>query len=201
MNLAEWSLKLKSRSRRTGGRTRLPPLLFLTDRKRVPDPERAILRLPKGSGVILRDYKAKKRAKMARRLAHLCRKRHLVFLVAGDPALARRVRADGIHLRERQMKRAMPRHNPRWLVTAAAHSPKAMRQAANRGVDAVLVSPVFATGSHPKKKPLGVRRLAQWTGLSPLPAYALGGIDVKKARALARANIAGVAAISAFAER
>lgn len=200
MNLAEWSLKLKRGPHAHAGGRALPPLLFLTDRHRLPHPERVIACLPRGSGVILRDYKVKKRAALAAKLAYLCRRRHLCFLVGGDAALARKVRADGLHLRERQLKRPARRHNPAWIITAAAHSPRAIRRARASGADAALVSPVFATGSHPKKKPLGARRLAQWTRQSPLPLYALGGVTLRNARALNDIGIIGVAAISGFAQ-
>jgi len=50
--------------------------------------------------VIFRHYGHKDRAMLATRLAALCRRRRLVFCVAGDWRLAARVGAAGLHLPE-----------------------------------------------------------------------------------------------------
>lgn len=191
--LSNWAGKLKSE-----GRDRLPPLLFLTDKNRQPEPERVIARLPKGSGVILRDYDAPDRADTAARLARLCRRRSILFLVAGDAQLALSVRAHGLHLPEHQLHHRPPVRKPTWLVTAAAHSLPAIRKAAALGVDAALVSPIFPTESHPEARPVGVRRLASWIQQVDIPLYALGGIDPVRVRQLKGLGLAGIAGISGF---
>ncbi|HYN38551.1 MAG TPA: thiamine phosphate synthase, partial [Rhodospirillales bacterium] len=155
----------------------------MTDRRRLPDPLAALQRLPPGSAVIARETDAVRRAALVRLLRPLCRRRGLRLLVAADEGLSRTV--DGLHLPE-----ATVRHGPRrWrrfrrpaaLVTAAAHAPAAIWRAAAQGVHAILLSPVFATASHPGAVPLGPIRLARMVRASPLPVYALGGIDTASA--------------------
>lgn len=187
---------------RGGGGAPLPALILMTDRVRLPDPAAAIRRLPAGSAVIFRDYDAPDRATAARCLQRLCRARRIRLLIAGDWRLAAALRADGLHLPEalagqgyRTWRRA---RRPGFLVTQAAHGPAAVALAGRRGVDAVLLSPVFATASHPNATPLGPLRFARLVRLASVPVYALGGVTAKTRRRLAGIPIAGYAAIGAL---
>ena len=195
-----WRLSKAAQSREARARG-LPPLWFMTDRARVADPVAVAGTLPHGAGVILRDYDAPGRARLAVALAALCRQRGLLFLVAGDERLAAMAGADGLHLPEWQVGRlpAVRRRHPMWLVTAAAHGRTALRRAALAGADAAFVSPVFATRSHPGAPHLGTVRFAALVRTTDMPVYALGGVDEKTVSRLRPAGIAGVAAIGAVA--
>ena len=189
--LAEAAASLK---RAAGGG--LPALVLMTDEARLADPLPAARALPAGSAVILRHYGAPGRAALARRLAAVARRRGLLLLVGDDPALARRVGAAGVHLPERAIRRAAAvRWRGDWLVTAAAHSHAGLRRAAASGADAVLLSPVFATASHPGIRSLGPCRFAALARACPLPVYALGGIDGAHARFLRGSGAVGIAGI------
>lgn len=186
------------------GPSRLPRLILMTDRVRLPDPERAVAALPAGSAVILRETDQTRRRALARWLSPLCRRRRIRLLIAADWRLALAVGACGLHLPDVAVRcsgrrwRAVRR--PGSLITAAAHSAAAIRRAAAAGADAVLLAPVFPTASHPDARMLGVLRFARWAGSSPLPVYALGGIDAARARRLLPARPAGFAAIGALAD-
>lgn len=196
--LAELARRLKPRHCRRP----LPALILMTDAERLAKPEQATALLPRGSAVILRHYGDADRAALALRLSAICRRRGLMLLVADDARLAAAVRADGVHLREATL-RAAPRawtlRRGRWLLTVAAHSARAVRRAAAAGADAVLVSPVFATASHPDAPTLGVLRFAALVRTAPLPVYALGGVTATTARRLSGCGAQGLAAISALA--
>ncbi|RMF08779.1 MAG: thiamine monophosphate synthase [Alphaproteobacteria bacterium] len=180
----------------------LPRLLYLTDRRRIPDVVAAAERLPRGSGVILRDYGYAKRAALATALHAVCRKRELVFLVGGDPRLARQVNADGVHFPEAMVDRLklFRREAPSLILTAAAHDAKALDRAADAGADAALLSPVFPTASHPGAPALGLSAFRELVDQSPLPVYGLGGLTVDTVAQLEGLPLAGVAAIGAFAD-
>ncbi|WP_370156157.1 thiamine phosphate synthase [Ferrovibrio sp.] len=184
---------------------RLPRALLLTDTTRLPDPRAAVARLAPGSGVILRhyDWPRGRRLALARDLARLCRRRGLVLLVAGDARLALAAGADGVHLPQRLVHHAPGlRRRPGWIVTAAAHDAGAVARAARAGCDAVLVSPVFPTASHPGAAGLGVVRfaaLAARARAAGLSVYGLGGIDAAGARRLAGIPQTGTAAIRGMA--
>ncbi|MBK8173911.1 MAG: thiamine phosphate synthase [Rhodospirillales bacterium] len=197
-SLAELCQRLKS----PAAHPSLPRLIAMTDSERSADPLAVIRGLPAGSAVIFRERDAQCRQDGARRLRPICRHKRILLLIAGDWRLARQLRCDGLHLSD-AMLRAGRRHwhrcrPSRWLVTTAAHSPASMRRAAVSGVDAVLLSPVFPTKSHPGAPPLGVLRFVRWTRSCPLPVFALGGVNEDTARRLAASRAMGFAAISAF---
>jgi len=175
----------------------LPPMLFLTDRARVPDPLPVVKALPRGAGVIIRDYDAPDRAALAKDMAACGHDRGLLVLVAGNPELAASVRADGVHLPEQMMHlaRAIRRDEPAWVVTVAAHGRPGLTAAEQAGADAALLSPVFPTESHPGGKTLGPIRFAALVRGAGLPVYALGGINGRTARRLRGSGAVGIAAI------
>lgn len=172
--------------------------VLMTDAARLAKPEQAMDRLPPGGIVILRDYHAEDRPKLADWYRRQTRIRGLRLLIAGDPQLARR--ADGLHV-------------PRWirgrgwqrfpgLVTASAHSMSEIARA--HFADFILLSPIFATASHKGAAALGPHRMARlirprrWRS-GRTKFVALGGIDSRTSRRLPPA-IAGIAAISAWAK-
>ncbi len=198
MKLAELAKRLNSENAAGLG---LPPLILITDAQRLPDPAGAAERLPSGSAVLLRDYDLAAREALAYQLAEVARRRGLKLLIAGDAALAIRVGAAGIHLPEARAREARRwRHRRQWLITVAAHSRQALHQAAMCGADAALLSPVFATASHPDERPLGLEGFNLLAAQARLPVYALGGVKPTNAARLLSGRAAGVAAITAFAD-
>ncbi len=132
-------------------------------------------------------------ATLARALAALCRARRQVLVVAGDARLAAAMGA-GEHLRRGRRAGHRPR---RPLLTASAHTAAELRRARRAGCDAVFLSPVFATASHPGARPLGATRWAALARGAGLPVLALGGVTGRTARGLPR-FCAGAGAISAL---
>lgn len=123
-----------------------------------------------------------------------------MLLVGADAALAAHIGAAGVHLPERLAKSATRLKAARtgWVVTAAAHSPRAARSALAAGADAVVVSTVFESRSASAGRPMGPIRLARLTQAIGGPVYALGGITNKNARRLAGLRLVGLAAVDAF---
>jgi thiamine-phosphate pyrophosphorylase len=169
----------------------------MTDDTRLPDPVAAAANLPPGSLVIVRAREAKRRADLALVLRKLAWRRGLILLIADDPALARVLGANGIHLPEAKAGDAghWRAQNPHWLITAAAHSLGAVLKASH--ADAVLLSPVFASQSHRDRPALGAARARLIARAVPLPVFALGGINAGNAASLS--GFAGIAAIGALA--
>ncbi len=172
--------------------------LLLSDARRLPDPLPLLTRLAPGDGLVFRHYGVAGRAGQARRLARACRHRGLLFLIAGDPRLAVRVGADGVHWPQHAVRR---RRFPRPLLqTAAAHDGAALVAARRAGIDAVLLSPVFATASHPGARTLGPLRLAGLARGFPGACLALGGMTPTRVRRLSGCpRLAGWAGIGALA--
>ena len=185
-------------------RHNLPRLFLVSDEARQSDVVVAARRLGRGSGVILRHYGLPGRAALAEQLAQVAQARRLVLLVAADWRLAARVGAAGIHVPE-----AMARHGVLapllgWvrrrgaILTIAAHSPAAMARARRLGAAAAIVSPVFATASHPGNPTIGATRFALWSRRAEVPVVALGGMGPATWRRLGGARVAGMAAIGAL---
>ena len=175
-------------------------MLFFTDPRRTPDPERSLAALPRGSGIVFRAFGAPDALILGRRLARLARRRGVVFLVGADVALAVALRADGIHLPERALNR--PGFNRqllrRFVLTAAAHGLPAVRRARLSGVDAIVVSPVFSSASASAGKPLGPMKFAELIRAAGVPVYGLGGVNPGSARRLLLSGAMGIAAVEAL---
>ena len=185
--------------RRAGARKPpLPPLLFFTDPARTPDVAAAMVRLPRGAGVVFRAFGAPDADAKGRKLARIARRRGLVLLVGAAAALAARIGAGGVHLPERLAARAPAIRRPGWIVTTAAHSPLAARRGLALGADAVVVSAAFPSSSPSAGAPIGPLRLAQIVRRAGGPVYALGGINDKTARRLLPAGLVGLAAVEAL---
>jgi len=182
--------------------TRLPRLLMMTDRHRLSDPVEAARSLPRGAGVIVRDTDLKPCARyaLARALRGVTRRRGCALFIKDDVRLALFVRAEGVHWPEHRVHRiagVRPRL-ARLLHTAAAHSIPALHRAERAGADAVLISPVFPTPSHPGAKALGPLRFGAMATQARLPVFALGGVTPQTARRLHAIPHHGVAGIGRF---
>jgi thiamine-phosphate pyrophosphorylase len=181
----------------------LPRLYLLGDPQRLPDPRAAAARLPRGAAVLARGLAP---AVLAG-LAAIARQRHLILVVAGDGRLALRYGA-GLHLPDRRATAGLlpfllARRRRPLLLTLAAHGRAGLARARRLGADAVLLSPVFPTASHPGAPALGPLRWAALArsarghanGDAGQAVVALGGVGAANAGRLPRWT-AGFAAIS-----
>jgi len=107
------------------------------------------------------------------RLAHAHGAR---VLVNCDVALARKVGADGVHLKAAQLMALSARPDVEWCG-ASAHNAAELAHAAELGLDFAVLSPVKPTLSHPDARPLGWENFAAPAAGLPLPVYALGGLS------------------------
>lgn len=194
MRLARAAARLNAQS----GHTELPSLIFLTDDERTPDPLPAIASLPRGSLVVVRSRNSKRRRELAHAAARIAQRHGLSLSIAGDAALAVETAADGLHLSEAEIEKAGRYRAKSWLITTAAHSAHAVLRAHLSGAHAVLLSPIFETQSHADRPPLGLSRLRTIVRTSPIPIYALGGIDAENVESLKNIPLAGIAAIGAL---
>jgi thiamine-phosphate pyrophosphorylase len=173
------------------GRLNSGLLILVTDDERLADPVAAARRLPNGSVVLLRARDGERRHALAEALRR--QTNGLILLASDDPLLADRLH--GLHLPERHAREAAHWRalRPHWLITVAAHSGQGLRIA---HADAALLSPVFATKSHPKAQPLTASRARLMARHALLPVLALGGVTAQNAPLLK--GFAGFAAIGAL---
>jgi thiamine-phosphate pyrophosphorylase len=172
---------------------RLPPLILMTDDARLADPMAAARALPKGSMVIVRARDRARLVALVQKLMPVARCRGLFMLAAGAMVPG----ADGVHLPEARVgEAARLRATRQMLVTVSAHSFGALRRCGF--ADAVLLSPVFPTDSHPGRAALGPVRANLMARQAPVPVYALGGITPENAgRLCGFCGLAGIGALQA----
>ncbi len=161
----------------------MPRLWLVSDARNEPMLVAALARLPRGQGLIFRHYHLPPPARRARFevLKRAARTKGHRLVLAGSPAQARRWGADGAYGDAASLARGGPCLRL-GLRLATAHSPREIRQARTARADAVLLSPVFATRSHPGQAPLGPVRFRLMAAQSPLPVIALGGVTPRRAR-------------------
>ncbi|WP_242196466.1 thiamine phosphate synthase [Sphingomonas hankookensis] len=123
----------------------LPTRWLMTDERLGEALPAVVAQLPRGSGVVFRHYAtpAGERRRLFEQVRRIARARALVLLVAG-PAFPG---ANGVHGRTAR--------NATGLATRPVHSMRERIAAEQAGVDAIFVSPVFATRSHPGAPALG----------------------------------------------
>lgn len=120
-------------------------------------------------------------------LRRLCKRRGLLIITAGE---ARGWCADGRYAAPQSLGRTT------GLRFATAHSLAEIGAAVRARADAILLSPVFPTRSHPGASVLGAVRFLHLAHCSPLPVIALGGMTKRRA---ARLPVWGWAAIDGLA--
>ncbi|PLK27927.1 thiamine phosphate synthase [Novosphingobium sp. TH158] len=149
--------------------------------------DRALKRLPRGSGLVFRHYHLPDGERRARfsQLARAARARGLAVFLAGDARQARRWRADGAYGSSQLLA-----GGPACARLVTVHG---LRELARAGrADAVLLSPVFPTRTHPGAPSLGAIRFLLMAQKAGIPVLALGGMTARRA---ARLPVHGWAAI------
>lgn len=155
----------------------MPRVWLVSDARNDAVLEAALARIPRGSGLVFRHYHlapAERRARFGalRRLAR--RRGHRVFL-SGDARTARAWRADGAY-----GSAALLADGPALPRLVTAHSLRELR--AGRAT-AIMLSPVFATRSHPGGSTLGPLRFRLLARQAAVPVIALGGMTARRAAA------------------
>ena len=169
----------------------------MTDDERLPDPSSIIPELPVGSAVIVRSRSSEARMQKAQGLWSLCRHHRVSLLVSSEKPPTQLI-GDGVHVpesgRRNWCRKEFMRQQP-GLVTTSAHDLTSAQRAVAWGTDAVLLSPILPTQSHPGGRSLGWWRGAAISNQLTVPVIALGGIDyttVVRARNLGFFGWAGI---------
>ena len=138
----------------------LPRIWLVTDARNDAALERAIARLPRGSGVIFRHYHLppKQRAARLAQVRRLCRRFGHRLEIAGE--------GYGLSAPHRRL--------------ATAHSLREIGRANRLGAEAVLLSPVHPTRSHPSTEALGRVKFLLLARRARMPVIALGGMTAAR---------------------
>ena len=162
---------------------------------------RAIEAAPAGRVAVqlrAKDRAPEERERLGRELREVTASHGVPLLVNGDPSLATRLGADGVHLPERSMTVAEARSiaGDRALVGVSCHDVEGVRVAAAGLASFAVLGPFAPTPS--KGAALGAPAFARVVARCPrFPIFALGGIDASNAGSAVRAGATGVAVIRA----
>jgi thiamine-phosphate pyrophosphorylase len=156
-------------------RQSLPELWLLSDERNDAALDEALMRLPRGSGFVYRHYHLRDAERIARyaALERLARARDHLVILADSALTAREWGAHGYY----GAPLALTPKRAGLLAIATVHSLREVAQANLVGADAALLSPVFATRSHPDAATLGPLRFRLMAQYAQMPVIALGGID------------------------
>ena len=186
---------------------RAPRLLLITDQSRFDGEDffsRIEAALRGGADAVLAREKQMDSAHLlafCSRLRDITRRHGARLFVHTQADVAQAVGADGVHVAAADIGEISAMR--RWLsdanmaITASCHDADELRQAAAAGADFALLSPVFATPSHPGAPHLGVNRFCELAAAAPLPVVALGGITPENRAELAAYPVAVISVILA----
>jgi thiamine-phosphate pyrophosphorylase len=172
----------------------LPQIWLISDERNDAALEQSLGKLPRGSGFIYRHYHLDGPQRWARfqDLRRIAQNRDHAVILADSAQTAREWGADGIY--GAPLSLYPKRHDLIGLATA--HNLREIGQAARKGADGVLLSPVFPTASHPGGRILGSVGFRSLARLSPIPVIALGGMSKARAHALRWSRWAAIDGLS-----
>lgn len=159
----------------------LPRLWLLSDARNDAVLAEALFTMPEGSGFVFRHYhlqpeERRERWEMLRSIC--CSKKHVPIL-SGDADEGAEWAADGIYGPPGKLGK-----RPGLLRFATAHDAREIHLANRNGADALFLSPVFPTRSHPGGRALGATLFKDLASRSAIPVIALGGMTAERAREL-----------------
>jgi thiamine-phosphate pyrophosphorylase len=159
----------------------LPNLWLLSDERNDAGLEAALAALPKGSGFVYRHYHlgpAERRARFDQLAGKARQFDHLVILSSARWDEVQDWGADGLYGASGTISAVSP---PGLLRLATVHDAEEIAFAKRSGVDAIFLSPVFPTRSHPGAKALGIEGFHRLASKSEVPVIALGGMSAARA--------------------
>ncbi|MFM5924473.1 MAG: thiamine phosphate synthase [Novosphingobium sp.] len=170
-------------------RQSLPNIWLISDARNDAALAEGLRDLPRGSGLVFRHYHLDDAARKARFAVLLGLSRNLGHLaVLADHAdRAHAWGADGVYGPPDKLD-----DRPALLRLAAVHDAHEVLLANRAGVDAMFLSPVHATRSHPGAEPLGADRFHALAAQADSPVIALGGMNAARAAALGWPRWAGI---------
>jgi len=140
------------------------------------------------------------RLQLAEKLCHLCRRYDALFLVNDRVDIALAVDADGVHLGQQDIPIALAQQilGPNRIVGRSTTNPEEMQRALDEGADYIGVGPVYETPTKAGKAAAGLDYVRYAATHSPVPWFAIGGIDAENLGAVMAAGATQVAVVRAI---
>ena len=118
-------------------------------------------------------------ARSARKVAALCRRSGVLFIVNDRADIAVAVGADGVHVGREDLSPAQAREvvGESGIVGVSTRSLALAKNALADGADYVAIGPVFESRIAPDKEPIGVKAAGSAAKKLDAPVFAIGGIS------------------------
>jgi thiamine-phosphate pyrophosphorylase len=160
-------------------------------------PERLARALDAGKGVVtafqlrVKDIDQHEAAELARPLQDICAEREVAFIVNDSISLAKRIKADGVHLGQKdgdpKEARELLGRDAQIGVTCHASRHLAM-EAGEAGADYVAFGAFFPSSTKETEHRPEPELLSWWSRLFEIPCVAIGGITPDNCRPLVEAG-------------
>lgn len=140
------------------------------------------------------------RLQTAQALCELCHRYDALFLVNDRVDLALAVNADGVHLGQKDLPIAVARDvlGSDRIIGRSTTNPEEMARAIAEGADYIGVGPVYATPTKPDRPAAGLDYVRYAAEHSPIPFYAIGGIDTQNLAEVMAAGATRAAVVRAI---
>lgn len=138
----------------------------------------------------------------ARKLRQLCQQYGAIFIVNDRIDLALAVDADGVHLGQEDMPIAIARQllGPQRIIGRSTTNPDEMQRAIQEGADYIGVGPVYETPTKVGKAAAGLEYVRFAAKNSPIPWFAIGGIDVNNVNDVISAGAERISVVRAIVQ-
>ena len=142
------------------------------------------------------------RLEMAQKLSELCHKYDALFIVNDRADIALEVNADGVHLGQQDIPISLARRilGPNKIIGRSTTNPQEMAKAIAEKADYIGVGPVYATPTKPDKQAAGLDYVKYASQHSPIPWFAIGGIDEHNVTEVIASGATQVALVRAIME-
>lgn len=141
--------------------------------------------------------------KMGQELSSLCRKNKIPFIVNDDPYLAKKVKADGVHLGQEDAK-LFPVESARkavgesGIIGISTHSIEQFAKANDDDVDYIAFGPIFPTKT--KDYHIGTDDMDDILKTAKKPVFFIGGINLSNIDELLKKGARNIAVIRGIME-
>lgn len=142
------------------------------------------------------------RIRVGQKLRDICHRYDALFIMNDRVDLALAVDADGVHLGQQDLPIAVARQilGPERIIGRSTTNPDEMKRAIEEGADYIGVGPVHATPTKPGKAAAGLDYVRYAVEHSPIPWFAIGGINVENLNDVLSARAERVAVVRAIME-
>ena len=135
--------------------------------------------------------------KKAIKLKKLCKKHNVLFIINDRIAIARKIKADGLHLGQKDLDIKKAKKSFKGMIGISCNTLKEAKKAEKQGASYIGLGAVFKTNSKDNAKVIGLEKFKKISQKISIPIVAIGGININNAKKVLR-YADGIAVISAI---